>query len=94
MYTYKIKNAYKYSDIPANIITLAVSYQLIDEDGNVVEESNHGFPLDTTTEQLESYFNELCNSRWENNLVHLENAELDAKLAVADKTIEEILSHK
>lgn len=61
------------------------------KDGQVIVSYSHGLPLATTTEEVQAYIKAFIENYEANAIRSAENAERDAALAQADKTIEDVV---
>lgn len=70
---------------------LAVGFDVLEE-GKTVVSYNHGFPLNTSKEEIEAYLGEFKANYAANKERAEKNAEFDAANSVADETIEALTS--
>lgn len=90
MYSIKITSAEKQNVQSDGSVQLAVGFDIYNDD--VIEASyNHGFPLDTTQDDLKAYFAVYLETYTANKVRAAANADFDAANKVADETISNIV---
>lgn len=68
---------------------LSVEFDVM-KDGEFKAHYAHGFPLNTTAEEIREYFKNYCTNENANEERAAQNAEREAALKQADETIEEV----
>lgn len=87
-YTAKIKDVLKETIVETNAEQLAVVFDVVNEAGEVVLTARHGFPLDTSEEDILAELQTFADSTETDNANTERNKAHEEKHAIADKTIE------
>jgi hypothetical protein len=89
-YGIKITSAEKITVQSDGSMMLAVGFDVLENDAVIVS-YNHGFPLDTSKEEIDAYLADFISNYQMNKERGEKNAEFDAANKVADETIEALL---